>query len=113
MTLVNDRLSAKIKLRVKVGNAVQQNACFASVNFVASDEISRCQVFNATQNKLLPLTVNQVSTDEPPTLVTIHIALTIVHAELVQRVVRVRVLSIEQQPSVCSLWVKYALFVQS
>ncbi len=111
MALVDDGLSAEIKLRVKVSNAVKQNRCLASVNFIASDEISGSQVFDSAKHQLLPLSVNQVSADETPAFVTLHIAFAIVHTKFVQRVVGVGMLRIEQQLSVGTLWVKDAMLV--
>ncbi len=111
MSLVDDGLSAEIKLWVKVGNAVKQNRCLAGVNFIASDERGGSQVFDSAKHQLLPLPVNQVSADETPAVFTLHITFAIVHTKFVQRVVGVGMLGVKQQTSVGTLGVKDAMLV--
>lgn len=55
---------------------------------------------DAAVDGLLSLAIDQVITDEAPAAGAVHIAGPVVHAEAVPRVLRVRVLGVEEQPAV-------------
>ncbi len=110
---VHHPFSGKVERRVKVGHTVQQHTRLMGIARLARDHVRRRQVPDPRHNRLLPLPVDQVRSDESPAFLAIDVALTVIHAERVPRVRRVRMLGIEQQPAVRPLRVEDALLVQA
>jgi hypothetical protein len=98
--LVDHRLLREIEAGVHVRDTIQQDAGLAGVSRVARQDVRFAQRMMPAQHRLLPLAVDQVRADEPPPLAVLDEALAVVHAEPVQRVVRVGVRGVEQQRAV-------------
>ncbi|OPZ68389.1 MAG: hypothetical protein BWY83_02333 [bacterium ADurb.Bin478] len=113
VAFIDQRLSIEIKGRIDIADPVQQHRSLVTVGAIAGEHIGGRQIAHAGHDQLFPLSIDQIGADETPSLTVLHIALSVIHAETMQRIMEIRMFDVEQQSLIRFLRIEQAVAVQA